>query len=186
MNETLLDVINGAAGKSHVLDQLAVFLANDGIFVLGACILALGLFELRRDRRRAFEVAAAGALALAIALAVVMVSGLFVNEARPFVHDHDTVLLMQHAADNSFPSDHATVAFAGAVVAALAWPRWGVACIAAAVVIGLARVFAGVHFPGDIAAGAAIGTLAAIAAWAVVRRIAEPIAARLAPASVRA
>lgn len=177
MNEGVLDLINGAAGRSDVIDRVGLFVANQGIFVLGAVILAFGLYELRRDRRRAIEIGAAGVLALGLALMAVMVSGLFVNEARPFVHDPDTVQLMKHAADNSFPSDHATVAFAGAVVAALAWPRWTWAFLGGALAIGLARVFAGVHYPGDILGGAAFGALAALVAWAVVRRVAPLVRA---------
>jgi undecaprenyl-diphosphatase len=177
VNESVLDLINGAAGRSHVLDQVGLFVANQGIYVLGAVILAFGLYELRRNHRRAIEIGAAGALALGLALIAVVVCGLFVNEARPFVHDHDTVQLMKHAADNSFPSDHATVAFAGAVVAALAWPRWALAFIGGALAIGLARVFAGVHYPGDILGGAAFGSLAALLAWAAVRRFAPLVRA---------
>lgn len=38
--------------------------------------------------------------------------------------------------------------------------RWGLALTLLAAAIGLAGVWAGVHCPGDIAAGAAIGFLA--------------------------
>jgi membrane-associated phospholipid phosphatase len=186
VNEAVLDFINGAAGRSHALDQVGLFVANQGIYVLAALIAGFGLYELRRDRRRAVEIGAAGVLALVLALVAVVICGQFVNEARPFVHDRDTVLLMKHAADNSFPSDHATVAFAAAVVAALAWPRWAAAFIVGALAIGLARVFAGVHYPGDIVGGAAVGSLAAVAAWAAVQRVAPLVEAHWKPAPAKA
>jgi undecaprenyl-diphosphatase len=87
------------------------------------------------------------------------------------VGDTDTRLLISHARDNSFPSDHTAVAAAAAMVAALAWPRWGWMAVVGAVLIGLARVFVGVHFPGDVAAGLAIGGVAAVAGWAAASRL---------------
>jgi len=97
----------------------------------------------------------------------VLASGLFVVEARPFAHDSDTVLLVKHGLDNSFPSDHATVAAAAAVVAALAWRRWAAVFLLGAVLVGLARVYAGVHYPGDVAGGWLIGGAMALVAWVV-------------------
>ncbi|GIF06998.1 hypothetical protein Asi03nite_45360 [Actinoplanes siamensis] len=47
--------------------------------------------------------------------------------------------------------------------------RWGVVLTLAAAAVGVARVWAGVHYPADIAAGAAIGLLA-VGAVAAYRR----------------
>ncbi len=80
---------------------------------------------------------------------------------------------MAHGADNSFPSDHATLAGVIAVVAALAWPRWAVVFLPLGVVVGLARVLGGVHYPGDVAAGWAIGGGAAAAAWWAVTYVSK-------------
>lgn len=65
-----------------------------------------------------------------------------------------------------FPSGHAAVATAGAVVvAALVPPRWRWAPLLVAALAGLARVVVGVHLPLDVLGGAALG--AAIGAMAV-------------------
>jgi undecaprenyl-diphosphatase len=170
MNERLLDLINGHAGQLPVLDQAAKFAATDGLFVLAALIAAFGGILLRRDLRGGLTVAATAGIAMALAGGLVVLSGLVVTEDRPFTHDTDTVLLVAHAADNSFPSDHTTVATAIAVVASLAWRRWAPAFLVLAALIGLARVYVGVHYPGDIVGGAIIGAAAAGAAWAVGAR----------------
>ena len=60
MSEALLDLINGAAGRSVPLDAVGRFAANDLIFVLGAVLAALGLIEWRRNRNRSVRVAVAG------------------------------------------------------------------------------------------------------------------------------
>jgi undecaprenyl-diphosphatase len=170
MNERILDLVNGFAGHSVGVDRVAVFLSEQGIFVLGLLLAAYGLAQLRKQPRRTVAVGVAGTLAILIALGVVFVCGLLIDEARPFVHDSDTVLLVKHANDNSFPSDHATVAAAAAMVAALAWPKRGWTFLGLAGAIGVARVFVGVHYPGDALGGFAIGMLAAITAWEIVTR----------------
>jgi membrane-associated phospholipid phosphatase len=43
-----------------------------------------------------------------------------------------------------------------------------------ALLIGLARVFSGIHYPGDIAGGMLIGCIAGFIAWLVIQRVAVP------------
>ena len=57
----------------------------------------------------------------------------------------------------SFPSGHATMAFAVAVLLALWYPRWAGAFLGLAVLVGLSRVVLGSHFPSDVVAGALLG-----------------------------
>jgi undecaprenyl-diphosphatase len=170
MNEQLFDFVNGLAGNSSLVDRVAVFFSEQGIYVLAPLLGAFGLAQLRREPSRALRAGVAAAMAVALALVVVFVCGLVIQEARPFVHDGDTVLLVKHARDNSFPSDHTTVAAAAAMVAALAWPKAGCVFLGLTAVIGTARVFVGVHYPGDVLAGFAIGSLAALAAWELATR----------------
>lgn len=57
----------------------------------------------------------------------------------------------------SFPSGHATIAFAMAVVLSKKEPKWRWMFYVLAVFISLSRVFLGKHYPFDIAFGALIG-----------------------------
>jgi membrane-associated phospholipid phosphatase len=41
--------------------------------------------------------------------------------------------------------------------------RWGIIAIAAALLMAVARVYVGAHYPGDVAAGLVVGGLAAAA-----------------------
>jgi undecaprenyl-diphosphatase len=108
----------------------------------------------------------AAALSAGVALAIGKLISELVDRARPFVADpHGVHLFSAHAADPGFPSDHATAAFAIAVAIVLRKRGWGLAALVAAAVLSIGRVALGVHFPSDVLAGAALGSLVAIALW---------------------
>jgi undecaprenyl-diphosphatase len=126
------------------------------------------------------------ALACLLAYLINLTIEQFIFEPRPFI-SHHVHLLVTHTNDGSFPSDHTAWSFAvvGMMLFALpallrlSWQkrleakRGGekgpllrpliLICLAVllAGTIGLARIFVGVHYPGDILGGAISGLLAA-------------------------
>jgi len=123
------------------------------IFVLVA-IAGLTWFFARpegatRSKLSAVSAAAAGALALLIN---VLLGALWFHD-RPFVdHPRQTLLLVHHAADNSFPSDHASLAFAIAFAVIAFHRRLGLLLFLGAACIGADRIFVGVHYPLEVLA----------------------------------
>jgi undecaprenyl-diphosphatase len=108
----------------------------------------------------------AAVLSAGLALAVGKVISELVDRSRPFVADpHGVHLFSGHAADPSFPSDHATAAFAIAVAIVLRKRGWGIVALVAATVLSIGRVAIGIHYPSDVLAGAALGAAAALALW---------------------
>lgn len=81
---------------------------------------------------------------------------------------------LPHSPDPGFPSSHATVAAAWAVMAAMVpvRPWWRVLFVALALVVGWSRIALGLHFPFDVMAGWILGTIIAL----VVQFIANAIA----------
>jgi undecaprenyl-diphosphatase len=83
----------------------------------------------------------------------------FLYRPRPFVA-YDITPLVEQSANASFPSGHATFFFTLATLALICFgKRFGGWAFAIAILIGLARIYAGVHYPLDIIGGAAIGIL---------------------------
>jgi membrane-associated phospholipid phosphatase len=63
---------------------------------------------------------------------------------------------------NSFPSGHATTAFAIAVTCSIFWPKYRVHLFLFAAVVALSRLVLSAHYLSDVLAGACIGSLTAI------------------------
>ena len=133
------------------------------------------------DRRRV------GRRRRTLALLGSVVLGQFWYHSRPFVgHPHQTLLLVHHAADNSFPSDHASVAFAIAFAVMAVYRRLGLSLLIAAAAIATDRIFVGVHYPVDVATSLMVGLASAllvtIAGRAVIRWTVEQSEQALRPA----
>lgn len=100
--------------------------------------------------------------ATVVALAVNQIIGPLVDRPRPFVTMPHVLLLLPHSADPSFPSDHAMVAGAFVGGLALVHRRWAGLAAVLAVLLAFARVYVGVHYPTDVAAGLLIGATVAV------------------------
>src|SRR6266487_3309593 len=108
-------------------------------------------------------------IALALLLASLCVNHLLkpiVNRERPL--------------DGSFPSGHSANAFAGAYVLSCLVPAARVPWWALAMTIAYSRIYLGVHYPLDVAGGAAVGILSGIAVMALT----SPSTRRRPPAAV--
>lgn len=86
-----------------------------------------------------------------------------VERTRPFIaHPQIQPLYVVHS--SSFPAGHAATAFAGATLLSYVAPRAAPGFLLLAAAIGFSRVYVGVHYPGDVAAGALIGVAVAVGA----------------------
>ncbi len=99
-----------------------------------------------------------------------------VERERPFTSVGPEILVRGTAFEGlSFPSGHATTAFALAVLVTAFLPgRWRVLPLLWAVVVAIARLYFGEHNVLDVIAGAAIGTAFGTVLWlTVLNRLAE-------------
>ena len=135
--------------------KLYTQLGNSGMLFITLGVLLLFFKPTRR----------AGASALCAMLVGLVVVNFtikpLVARDRPWLVIENFVNLVPEHDPNSFPSGHTNAAFAFALAVCMTAPkRWmKVAAVCMAVVMGLSRLYVGVHFPSDVLAGAAIGSL---------------------------
>ncbi|MDN0196407.1 phosphatase PAP2 family protein [Streptomyces sp. S.PNR 29] len=132
-----------------------------------AAALALGG---ARPRRAAL--AGVGAIAVASASANLLGKRL-VRRPRPD-REAARVIVDRHVpmpTSASFPSGHTAAAVAFATAVGVLLPSAAVPLGALASAVGYSRVHTGVHYPGDVAAGAVLGIASAAAALAAARQV---------------
>lgn len=149
MNYWLFSLINDMANQSIVLDALMIVISKvvPYIYIFILAGLYMQGFRTRNFKLRG-ESFATGVLFLICLLGSFILGSMF-YENRPFV-DHSVVLIVNHAADASFPSDHAVGTMA--LACGILYYRWnlGTWMVYGSILVGISRVFVGNHYPGDI------------------------------------
>ncbi|MFH1143933.1 MAG: phosphatase PAP2 family protein [Candidatus Eisenbacteria bacterium] len=160
--------------RSPLLDRLAIAIHDGDRFLIPLGLIWLYLLVRGSGRVR---------MLAALLLVTLGATDLFVNLAlkpwidrvRPCFAVEGVAALVRQYHSPSFPSSHAANAF-GAAVLVVRWAgrRW-LWLLLVAGVIAISRVYTGVHYPSDAAAGALIGggmgwAIAWLGEWVVRRR----------------
>jgi undecaprenyl-diphosphatase len=168
LNDKIFFLFYNLAHQSKFLDWLFVFLAHifPYVVILGAIIFLLFHHDILTAKNPFAELAQkwqeivlvffTGIFAWCLATVVKMITMV----PRPAVQFPDIAPLISKT-DFSFPSGHATFYMALAFAIFLSHKKTGYWFIFFALLIGLARIITGVHFPIDILAGYLIGTVTA-------------------------
>jgi undecaprenyl-diphosphatase len=132
----------------------------DAPLLAGMALLGLmGAMPRRWPRRIVVDatLAIAGALVMNLGLALLW------PRARPFVAGVGQAW-MTHAATGSFPSDHLTAQWtlAGILLLQRSTYRWGVAVALLGLPMAWARIYLGVHYPGDMLGALWVSTMATL------------------------
>jgi undecaprenyl-diphosphatase len=103
---------------------------------------------------------AAAALFIALFSVILIAASMkyAIDRPRPF-EIIQAVNPIYRPSDASFPSEHAMTIFAAAVTLGQKWRKALIPLLVLAAAVGYSRVYIGVHFPYDVAAGALIGIL---------------------------
>jgi len=145
------------AHRSPLLDPLMVGFSDFGAYAWLALAVLIGFARPRRWPG-IFQVV------LAIALSTLLTDAVFkplVGRSRPNVLHTDIDVIGTKETNASFPSTHASNAFAGAFALGQAIPEGRVIFWSIAVLVAISRVYVGVHYPLDVLFGGLVGFAAA-------------------------
>src|SRR3954454_10937342 len=180
MDYSLYKDINGLSGDS-LPDHVAKFLALNLPAILVVLVALTFLVPWARARRQRRSGAVLATAAAGLSLLINQPIAHLVERTRPYLaHPGHAHLLIARSHDPSFPSDHAAGAFALAAGVWLYDRLLGSLVLVLAVVVSVARVYVGTHYPGDVLGGAMIGVAVALALRAAPfsRRLLERVARR--------
>ncbi|HFK1449788.1 undecaprenyl-diphosphatase [Bacillus cereus group sp. TH230-1LC] len=175
MNYTVFQWFNNFAGSSKLLDSLMIAITNSAAYVAILFMLILWFNNGKKVNaiKKQYTVLYT-TLSVIIALLVNVVIHAVYYHPRPFV-SHDVHQLVPHAADSSFVSDHSVLVFSIAFVFLLRGEKLKYVALIWAVLVGVSRMYVGVHYPLDIL-GAAFLTFITSGLVVQSTRTFEPIA----------
>ncbi|MFF3024104.1 undecaprenyl-diphosphatase [Gottfriedia sp. NPDC057948] len=145
MNYSIFKLINSFAGIWPALDNVMIFLSKTAILIVIGLLAYLWIQKGSERKYTAFYIV----LTLILALGGNFIIHQFYYHARPFVNHHVTKLIT-HSSDSSFVSDHGTLVFSTALILLFRKDRLGLISLVWAILVGISRIFVGVHYPFDI------------------------------------
>lgn len=171
LNEQLFLFINGAVGQSDILDGFFVFItkffvpAFIAVAVLWFFIVLPRKSKTREDISQSQKRGGTLVLSLGIVWPIVeLIKGL-VAFPRPTQLLQNVNSLVLYTSYDSFPSLHSAFAFAVATFVYHYSKSTGTILFLLAILVGISRIFVGVHYPLDVIVGACIGVFVP---WALI------------------
>ncbi|NQV88836.1 MAG: phosphatase PAP2 family protein [Parcubacteria group bacterium] len=149
--------VHEATKKSWLLRHLAVFCADDLIWLMIGVVYGVALWGVPHTASRFLLVALMLWLGLFVPWVITSVISRIVKRPRPYTKQKYEPIIKPFIETHSFPSSHATFVFALAFMSINS--DLFVCVLVAAVLVALGRVAVGVHYFSDVVAGALVGLL---------------------------
>ena len=170
-NVTLFDKINGLAADHLVLNNFMIVVAKYGVFIIPVILVFL---LIRKDYKNFLFVG----LSIALALLVGYITKDLFYHPRPFAMGMGYDLVRDDNS-SSFPSNHTVAMFALATALLLINKRLvGAISLVVAILVGISRVYIGVHFPLDVLGGIVYGVTLTLLFYLVFPKMYEFLAKR--------
>lgn len=138
---------------------LIIFFAKYVVYII--MLIAIVYLVLLKDKNIRKKFLLLAIPTLVVSFIISRLASMLYYSPRPFVSGHFTPLI-QHAADNGFPSDHTLISMTLAVIIFMFNKKLGIITGILGLFVGISRIFAGVHSLVDIIGSFGISILAVV------------------------
>ncbi|MDQ7236153.1 undecaprenyl-diphosphatase [Bacillus pacificus] len=159
--------INDLGKQYSFLNPAIVFLAEYMVYIFALIILVYWFTGSRKSRMMVIQ----AMVAFVIAEVIGKIAGKVHLNYQPFAVLPDVNKLVDHAVDNSFPSDHTILFFSICFSFWLVRKKTGWLWLILALCVAISRIWVGVHYPFDVAIGALIGCISAVFSYWLVPKL---------------
>jgi undecaprenyl-diphosphatase len=166
--------VNAFTAHHDGVEDTGTFVETWGVTMFAVATFALWLLDRPRGRLH-WRLTSASALAsAALALLVNKLVAKVYDRPRPYQSHDDVHVFVARSHDPSFPSDHASAAFAIAFSVLFVDRAVGALFVAVAVALSVGRVVVGAHYPADVAAGCLVALASAVVVYRLAPRLLRP------------
>lgn len=164
------------------LDKFFTYITNYHHFIIPIALLLVSLLVWGGKKGRWVVLALVITVTLTDQVSAHVFKGIF-DRVRPCNALTGVLTPDDKPSSYSFPSSHATNMGGSMTLLALAYPPWAWFCALAAFLVGLSRVYLGVHYPSDVVGGWLLGISIGWGIWKIFGPLTrEPIRPPLSPA----
>lgn len=164
INTQIFRAINDLGKEYSFLNPFFVFIADYTVYILIAAVLIYWFTRSKKNRLMVIS----SLLSVVIAEVVGKTVSLFHFNYQPFVSLSGVNQLIEKDIGNSFPSDHTIIFFTVCFTFFFFKKKYKYLWIGLALLVGLSRIWVGVHYPADVLTGAITGIAAAYLCYKLV------------------
>lgn len=168
VNIQLFRMINDLGKHYTFINPGMIFIAEYMVIFLALSVLIFWFTRVNKNRMMII----CASITFFIAELIGKIAGKIHSNNQPFAELPNVNKLIEKAVDNSFPSDHTILFFSFCVCFWIFRSSWGFLWGLLAILVGISRIWVGVHYPADVFTGAIISIISALLVYLVVPKLA--------------